>query len=539
MSWARSHSHIVDVENVCLPSNSTSCGTPSLANLSTYKYVFFFGQFLHGVGYSPLYTLGVTYIDESVSTKMSSVYLGIFYLMSVIGPALGYVVGGQFLNIYTDFYAYDAGSLGLTVSSNLWVGAWWLGFLIVAGLALSCTKKIRMNKVSETHQKTENSVATDNGFGITLKDLPKSSKILITNPTLFSPFQMDLQFFFISAFLLAALSTFMPKYIEAQFNIMPSWAAFLIGLITVLGAGSGMIMGGYLIKRLKLQCRGILKFCCIGSGVSLTLLFVFAIRCNTPSFAGVNIPYTNLSENVVCNSDCGCQLSDYDPICGTDGVIYYSPCLAGCKDVYKTPTSKAYSNCSCISGSGRIMELDGKDITIHAEREKCSSNCHLLPVFLTIMFFCMFFTFVIVTPSLQVTLRCVAESQRSFSLGVQWIFIRVLGSIPGPVVVGALIDKSCNLWQQLCDGSYGSCQSYNNYNLSVTMGIVAFITKLLSVSMFILALYSYKPPDKQTDSSNLPLPPNSATVTTICGKLDRDCSAPVNGLHYKVIPADF
>lgn len=111
------------------------------------------------------------------------------------------------------------------------------------------------------------------------------------------------------------------------------------------------------------------------------------------------------------------------------------------------------------------------------------------------------------------------------------------------MVVGALIDRSCNLWQQLCDGSYGSCQSYDNRKLSVTMGIVAFITKLLSVSMFIMALYSYKPPNNNSsspraDSNNVP-PPNSATLTTICGKLDRDCSAPVNGLHYKVIPADF
>lgn len=32
-----------------------------------------------------------------------------------------------------------------------------------------------------------------------------------------------------SAFLLAALSTFLPKYIEAQFNLMASWAAFLMG----------------------------------------------------------------------------------------------------------------------------------------------------------------------------------------------------------------------------------------------------------------------------------------------------------------------
>lgn len=91
------------------------------------------------------------------------------------------------------------------------------------------------------------------------------------------------------------------------------------------------------------------------------------------------------------------------------------------------------------------MELGGEDIIIHAEREKCASDCYLLPVFLAIMFFCMFFTFVIVTPSLQVTLRCVAESQRSFALGVQWIFMRVLGKIfwnHNKAVVGKIINNN-------------------------------------------------------------------------------------------------
>lgn len=39
-------------------------------------WIFFIGQILNGVGASPLFTLGVTYIDENVSKKMSSVYLG-------------------------------------------------------------------------------------------------------------------------------------------------------------------------------------------------------------------------------------------------------------------------------------------------------------------------------------------------------------------------------------------------------------------------------------------------------------------------------
>lgn len=41
-----------------------------------FMWLFLLGQLLHGAGAAPLYTLGVTFIDENVSKKMSSVYLG-------------------------------------------------------------------------------------------------------------------------------------------------------------------------------------------------------------------------------------------------------------------------------------------------------------------------------------------------------------------------------------------------------------------------------------------------------------------------------
>ena len=43
-----------------------------------YKYVFMASQFLHGAGAAPLYTLGVTYIDENIGAASSAFFLGCF-----------------------------------------------------------------------------------------------------------------------------------------------------------------------------------------------------------------------------------------------------------------------------------------------------------------------------------------------------------------------------------------------------------------------------------------------------------------------------
>lgn len=59
-----------------LDADVTTTITVDDENLSWNVWLFFLAQLLHGAGASPLFTLGVTYIDENVSKKMSSVYLG-------------------------------------------------------------------------------------------------------------------------------------------------------------------------------------------------------------------------------------------------------------------------------------------------------------------------------------------------------------------------------------------------------------------------------------------------------------------------------
>ncbi len=70
------------------------CHSPANAgelppSLQDYKYIFIFGQLLHGVGAAALITLGTTLLDESVQEKMAPVFIGIFESSFVLGPALG------------------------------------------------------------------------------------------------------------------------------------------------------------------------------------------------------------------------------------------------------------------------------------------------------------------------------------------------------------------------------------------------------------------------------------------------------------------
>ena len=51
-----------------------------------------------------------------------------------------YVVGGRLLNIFTEFYLMEGheGMDNMTVDSPKWIGAWWLGFLLILALSYLC-----------------------------------------------------------------------------------------------------------------------------------------------------------------------------------------------------------------------------------------------------------------------------------------------------------------------------------------------------------------------------------------------------------------
>ncbi|XP_018053910.1 PREDICTED: solute carrier organic anion transporter family member 4A1 isoform X1 [Atta colombica] len=517
-------------DNICqsvtnISSHSISCMDQSTvqADLEPYSGVyltiFLVAQLLHGAGAAPFYTLGVTYLDENVSKKMSSVYLGVYYTMAIIGPALGYVVGGELLKIYTDFLTVDSSTIGLTSDSNVWVGAWWIGFLAAAVICfviaipvlafpavLPGSEELAKDRVSEAHEKSTRSSTAATGEAFSkIRELPRAMTELLGNPAFFMLNLAGAS----EGLLIAGFAAFLPKLIENQFSVSASSAALLMGLVTVPAGGGGTFLGGYLIKRFNLPCSGILKFCLLATAACIAFTLCFALNCPNLDFAGLTVPYQNITRRIAlslentCNNGCGCSRSQFNPICGVDGVTYYSPCHAGCYRETPINNVKIYSDCSCIHAPAMNLtsEDTGDVVQYQAVNTTCGSSCSYLWLFIVLAFCNMFMTFLCTMPALSSTLRVVRDDQRSFALGIQWIKVRILGTIPAPMVFGALIDDTCILWNETCDDR-GACLVYDNYYMSRYMLALAFIGKAASLLFFFLAWWTYVPPSTRGIDQN-------------------------------------
>ncbi|XP_045430962.1 solute carrier organic anion transporter family member 4A1 isoform X2 [Pipistrellus kuhlii] len=482
---------------LCRANRSGACG-PRASSLSRYRLVFMLGQFLHGAGATPLYTLGVTYLDENVKSSSSPVYIAIFYTAAILGPAAGYLIGGALLNIYTEIGRRTE----LTPESPLWVGAWWVGFLGTGAAALFIavpilgyprrlpgSQRYVAMRASE-HQLKDRSpqAASSPGFGRTVRDLPLSVWLLLKNPV----FILLCLAGATEATLIAGMSTFGPKFLESQFSLSASEAATLFGYLVVPAGGGGTFLGGFFVNKLKLRGSSVIKFCLACSLTSLLAILVFFAHCPNVPMVGVTArhnssasPEGHLELTAACNAACGCEPGLYSPVCGSDGLMYYSPCHAGCQEAAPGPgRQKVYRDCRCVlqnfsSGFG------------HATAGKCTSTCQSKPLLLVFIFVVITFTFLSSIPALTATLRCVCDQQRSFALGIQWIVVRTLGGIPGPIAFGWVIDKACLLWQDQC-GQQGSCFLYQNAAMSRYMLIAGLAYKVLGFLFFAAAYVLYR-----------------------------------------------
>ncbi|PFX24711.1 solute carrier organic anion transporter family member 4A1-like isoform X2 [Stylophora pistillata] len=476
------------------------CKEETAGGNTLYYALFVLGMVVAGAGCTPMYALGIPYMDENVKAKVTPMYVGIFVASGILGAAVGFVLISRFLLMFVE----PGVQTSLTIQDKRWVGNWWIGFAIFGAICVfwsiwilgfpkefPLTKKRRELDISATNTATSaaskedsdnnhESIPKDDIGYSRLKDLPKATKLVFSSlPFLFVTVGACLE-----SFVVAITGAFLPKVIETQFYQPPARAALLYGLVAVPSAFCGNIFGAYINKRLKLNMTDSARMCFIVALLGLVSCGAFLLRCNTPSIAGVNALYSNSSDphqlSVPCNQACNCGKMDYTPVC--DGPLnYFSPCHAGCNRINTTTKGSFYSNCACAAKSGGSAR--------QVKKGNCYIDCGLkFLLFMVAVTLTPLLTFMNNTPGLVVTLRSVPPGQQSYALGLQMDLERVLGAIPGPIIFGALLDKTCILWSSRC-GHRGFCLEYDHDGLAQVLVAVMAVCKFITATSFFLCWF--------------------------------------------------
>ncbi|CAB3984978.1 solute carrier organic anion transporter family member 4A1 [Paramuricea clavata] len=77
-------------------------------------------------------------------------------------------------------------------------------------------------------------------------------------------------------------------------------------------------------------------------------------------------------------------------------------------------------------------------------------------------------------------------------MGMQYVFLKTIGLIPGPIILGHLLDLSCQLWQDIC-GQKGRCFVYDVDLVSRNICIFGAVITGFSVVLFALSWFLHQP----------------------------------------------
>ncbi|XP_066269003.1 solute carrier organic anion transporter family member 4A1-like isoform X1 [Branchiostoma lanceolatum] len=483
------------------------------SHMQNYLYVFIAAQFVMSFLVGPLYTLGITYLDDNVKKKVSGAYVGILYASATVGPAVGYVMTSQLLNQYIDWPAVNGDNSGLTPNDPRWLGNWWLGYFVLAVVPLLVAipmfcfpRKLRGPRKHPEISEEETTVPSTNDVKKdALKEEEPSPAFLCGAQDFWSTVKdLGSNYSFVcfclagcvESIVLAGAIAFGPKLGETQLGLTPSESVLYLGLMGLPAGAIGSLFGGWITKKAGGDCKKLLKIVLVITGLSLLGHCVFLVYCTTPGTA--TYLYSN-SDSASCSKDCGCPDSLYDPICDNSGIEYQSGCHAGCTGLNQTGTTLTYFNCSCIM-------LDWLNVTSGSGSEAvhgpCPGGCpgYIMPLFLALFVFLGGMTSATMPPYTATILRLVPESRRSFALGVQWTLFRLLGGLPGPVIFGYIIDQACVLWQDSC-GEVGACVVYDSSKLGLYLFVSSVGIRLLAMPLYISTYCLCKPVTEEKTKS--------------------------------------
>ncbi|XP_061663389.1 solute carrier organic anion transporter family member 1C1-like isoform X2 [Syngnathoides biaculeatus] len=500
--------------NQARPNATQACEKEPGSNMWIYVLL---GNALRGVGETPVTPLGISYIDDFARAENSPFYIACLQTIALLGPVFGYLLGSYCATIYVDIGYIDMETVTISPNDARWVGAWWMGMLVSAGLLFLSSLPFwffpRSPEVEEAEatpvEEIPDARADPPGNDKTVKKIAEiaqgflpSLRQLLCNPVYFllicgSTLKFNS---------LVGMFTFNAKYIEQQFGQSASRANFLIGVLTLPAVAMGIFLGGVVMKRYKLSVVSGAQFSfAVSLGAYLLMLLKFGTKCHNIPVAGLTASYNGtlgalhggqalFSE---CNRNCSCSAEDWDPVCSDSGITYISPCMASCLSYSGFGKKTVFHNCTCVSASFPAGSSTSVKLGQCPQAKSCSRS---FSFYMAVSVLSAFISSLGITPAYMVTIRCISPHLKSLALGMQTMIIRVLGGIPAPIYFGAFIDLTCLKWSVKKCGGRGACRLYDaNMYRVIFLGLVSGISGISFFFAFAVIILLRKQSQNEED----------------------------------------
>ncbi|KAM8981955.1 solute carrier organic anion transporter family member 1B1-like isoform X1 [Sarcophilus harrisii] len=526
-------------------------GCKNESGLPMWIYVLM-GNMLRGIGETPITPLGITYIDNFAEEGHSTFYIGILHSLSMFGPLFGFLLGSLCAKLYVDIGYVDLNTITIKPTDSRWVGAWWLGFLIMGILSIaagipfffipkSLEKPTKERKISASLNIASTNESRSQRTNFKNPEQKKESKNLagffhslkrILSNWMYIIYLIHSLFSF-SSFI--GYVTFMTKFLEQYFGQSISKLNFFIGIIIMPVISISIFLGGFISRKLKLKTLGIIKLLFISYICATAFqVLLLSFNCERRSVAGLTVTYdgNNLRTHPqntsfpFCNSECNCDANLWDPVCGDNGITYMSPCLAGCKSSVGHGNDLVFHNCSCIE----VHNFQSSTTSAHLGQCSMSDDCSRNFIyFMAVQALSSFFVGLGGPSKMVLTFKNVEPELKSLAVAIHLLILRTLGGILAPIYFGAAIDSSCLKWATNNCGGKGACRiydsiSYRNIFFSLCVGLnVPSIILLIILYMVMKKKYGKNNTGQSSngeidvDESNLrePLKNNKQFITSV------------------------
>ncbi|XP_075237504.1 organic anion transporting polypeptide 58Dc isoform X2 [Lycorma delicatula] len=458
--------------------------------------ILFTAQIISGFGGSLYYTLGVSYMDDNIKKSKTPALISFSYFIRMLGPAIGYSLASLCLK----FYISPMLTPTITTADPRWLGAWWLGWLILATLLAIAASLLalfpkqlpraaaRRLFALERTKSVETGEKADAEVQASLSDLLMTFKRLIMNPTLTCN-NLASVFYFIG---FLPYWIFLPKYIETMYKQSASFASLITGTVGLVFSAIGILVSGIVITKFKPTARCLALWNVFVGVVSIAgiISYIFLGCADNDNHMAI-LGNGELETKVACNQECNCDYVKYSPVCSPDKKTYISPCHAGCHSYQRFPNgTKMFTDCNCVplSSPTELPDLKGLSDTFDADLSTsfygnvkagaCPIDCSAK--FYMFLLVCCFLKFTIATgrtSNFLVSVRCVEEKDKTVAIALSMTVVSLLAFIPSPILFGYIMDQNCLVWGKTCTGT-GNCWLYNGELLRIILNVTSacFVT---------------------------------------------------------------